>query len=75
MMKKLAPRYIGPYKSRERIGHVAYQLDLRSHLARIHEVFHVSILQKAEIDLSRVLPQVPLEVDLTLKVKLVKILD
>jgi hypothetical protein len=39
-------------------------------------VFHVSLLQKAEIDPSWVLPQVPLEVkeDLTLKVKPVQVL-
>jgi hypothetical protein len=50
---------------------VANKLVLPSYLTIIHAVFHVSLLQKAEIDPSWVLPQVPLEVeeDLTLKVK------
>jgi chromosome condensin MukBEF ATPase and DNA-binding subunit MukB len=40
-------------------------------------MFHVSLLRKAKIDPSRVLPQVPMKIkgDLTMKAKLVKILD
>jgi hypothetical protein len=50
---------------------------LPSQLAKVHNVFHVSLLWKADIDPSRVLPQVPVEVkeDLTLKVSSIKILD
>jgi hypothetical protein len=68
MKGKLAPRYIGPYEVVKRIGHVAYKLVLPPHLTNIHDVFHVSMLQKAEIDLAQVLPQVPIEIeeDLTL---------
>jgi hypothetical protein len=46
-------------------------------LAKVHNVFHVSLLQKADVDPSRVLPQVLVEVkeDLTLEVRPIKILD
>jgi len=63
MKGKLAPRYIGPYEVVKRIGHVAYKLVLPPHLTKIHDVFHVSMLQKAEIDLAQVLPQVPIEIE------------
>ena len=41
---KLSPRYMGPYEIVERIGEVAYRLRLPPKLARIHDVFHVSML-------------------------------
>jgi len=74
---KFAPRYIGPFEIKERIGPVAYQLELPVYLDKIHNVFHVSLLRKAMIDPSRVLSQVPLKIkgDLTMKTKPVKILD
>ena len=43
---KLSPRYIGPYRIVERIGEMAYRLELPSDLDRIHDVFHVSMLRK-----------------------------
>jgi len=74
---KVTPRYIGPFEIKERIGPVAYQLELHVYLDKIHNVFHVSFLWKAKIDPSRVLPQVPMKIkgDLTMKTKPVKILD
>jgi hypothetical protein len=43
---KLAPRYIGPFKVLERKGEVAYRLELPPNLSGVHDVFHVSQLEK-----------------------------
>ena len=43
---KLAPRYIGPFEVLERVDTVAYRLALPLSLSGVHEVFHVSMLQK-----------------------------
>nr|GEV26852.1 putative reverse transcriptase domain-containing protein [Tanacetum cinerariifolium] len=47
---KLNPRYVGPFKVLERIGDVAYKLDLLEELSRVHNTFHVSNLKKCYAD-------------------------
>ena len=51
---KLSPRYIGPYEIIEKVGPLAYKLALPPELARIHNVFHVSVLRWYRSDLSHV---------------------
>jgi len=71
MKGKLAPRYIRPFEIGNMIGSIAYKLVLPPHLAKIYDVFHVSLLRVAKVDPTLVLPQVSLEIkeDLTLEVK------
>nr|GFB78885.1 hypothetical protein [Tanacetum cinerariifolium] len=38
---KFNPRYVGPFKVLERIGDVAYKLDLPEELSRVHNTLHV----------------------------------
>ncbi|TQD77792.1 hypothetical protein C1H46_027665 [Malus baccata] len=74
---KLSPRYIGPYKITERIGEVAYRLELPPELSKVHNVFHVSMLRHYVSDPSHVIPPQPLEInpDLTYDEEPVTILD
>nr|GFC04272.1 putative reverse transcriptase domain-containing protein [Tanacetum cinerariifolium] len=44
---KLNPRYVGPFKVLERIGDVAYKLDLPKELSRVHNTLHLSNLKKS----------------------------
>nr|GEY73777.1 putative reverse transcriptase domain-containing protein [Tanacetum cinerariifolium] len=47
---KLNPRYVGPFKVLERVGDVAYKLDLHKELSKVHNTFHVSNLKKCHVD-------------------------
>nr|GFC51217.1 putative reverse transcriptase domain-containing protein [Tanacetum cinerariifolium] len=47
---KLSPRYIRPFEINERIGPVAYKLELPEKLHGIHSMFHVSNLKKCLAD-------------------------
>jgi hypothetical protein len=43
--KKLAPRFIGPFRIIDRVGQQAYRLALPEEYSRIHNVFHISLLE------------------------------
>ena len=51
---KLSPRLIGPYEILERAGPVAYRLALPLDLAKLHDVFHVSMLRRYHSDTSHI---------------------
>ncbi|GKD65878.1 putative reverse transcriptase domain-containing protein [Tanacetum coccineum] len=43
---KLNPRYVRPFKVLEKVGSIAYKLELPEELSRVHNTFHVSNLKK-----------------------------
>ena len=53
---KLSPRFISPYEVLERIGPMAYRLALPLELAKLHDVFHVSMLRRYHSNESHILP-------------------
>ena len=59
---KLSPRFIGSYEALGRIGPLAYHLALPLELAKLHNVFHVSMLQRYRSDESHILPMQDVQV-------------
>nr|GFC59934.1 reverse transcriptase domain-containing protein [Tanacetum cinerariifolium] len=53
---KLSPRFIGPFKVIEKIGPVAYKLELLDKLCGIHDTFHVSNLKRCFVNDNVVIP-------------------
>ena len=77
MKRKLAPRYVGPYKIIERSGRVAYKLQLPPEMQPIFNVFHVSQLRRClRIPDEAIEPTtVMLQSDLTYEEKPIQVLE
>ncbi|GJX06324.1 putative reverse transcriptase domain-containing protein [Tanacetum coccineum] len=60
---KLAPRFVGSFKIIEKVGPVAYRLDLPEELDSVHDTFHVSNLKKCLADLTLQVPLDEIQVD------------
>ena len=75
--RKVSPRYIGPYQIIEKIGTVAYHLELPPEMSDIHNVFHVSQLKKCLRVPEEQAPMeaMDLQLDLQYQERPIKILD
>ena len=62
--EKLSPRFIGPFEILERIGTVAYRLDLPPSMSGVYEVFHFFMLRKYTPDPAHVVDWGQIEVDM-----------
>ncbi|GJS24805.1 putative reverse transcriptase domain-containing protein [Tanacetum coccineum] len=74
---KVNPRYIGPFKILNRVGPVAYILELLEELSNVHSTFHVSNLKKYLSDESLIILMKELRLDdkLNFVEELVEIMD
>ncbi|GKF21229.1 hypothetical protein Tco_0069867, partial [Tanacetum coccineum] len=61
--EKLAPSFAGPFKIIEKVGLVAYRLDLHEELNGVHDTFHVSNLKKCLADPTLKVPLDDIRVD------------
>ncbi|GJZ24883.1 putative reverse transcriptase domain-containing protein [Tanacetum coccineum] len=74
---KLAPRFVGTFEIVEKVGPVAYRLDLPEELSGVHDTFHVSNLKKCLADPTLQVPLDDIRVDAKLNFveELVEILE
>ncbi|GJU18165.1 putative reverse transcriptase domain-containing protein [Tanacetum coccineum] len=74
---KLNPRHIKPFKILDKVGPVAYKLELPEELSNVHSTFHVSNLKKCLSDESLIIPMKELRLDdkLNFVEELVEIMD
>ncbi|GJS89667.1 putative reverse transcriptase domain-containing protein [Tanacetum coccineum] len=61
--EKLAPRFVGPFEIVEKMGPMAYRLDLLEELNGVHDTFHVSNLKKYLADPTLQVPLDEIRVD------------
>ncbi|GKF37659.1 hypothetical protein Tco_0114417, partial [Tanacetum coccineum] len=60
---KLNLRYVGSFKVLEKVGAIAYKLELLQELSRVHNTFHVSNLKKCYADEPLAIPLDGLHID------------
>ncbi|GKD55895.1 putative reverse transcriptase domain-containing protein, partial [Tanacetum coccineum] len=60
---KVVPRFVGPFEIIEKVGPVAYMLDLLEELDGVHDTFHVSNLKKCLADPTLQVPLDEIQVD------------
>jgi hypothetical protein len=74
---KLSPRYVGPFKVLKQVSSLAYKIGMPPNLASVHNVFHVSQLQRCIHDLFQVISHESLDIqpNLTYEELPVRILD
>ena len=61
--RKLHPRWVGPFKVLQRIGPVAYKLDLEGRFSSLHPTFHTSYPLPHQPGGSSGAPPEPVELD------------
>ncbi|KAL1206308.1 hypothetical protein V5N11_032449 [Cardamine amara subsp. amara] len=74
---KLSPRYMGPFRILERVGPVAYRLELPAIMQAFHKVFHVSMLKKCLHRGDEVVAEIPLDLqpNLTVETRPLRVLE